>query len=441
MKKLLLFLSVLLIACAVLIACGGNSSESTDNGSEDQATAEPSQTNAETKKSAVSTMAPATETEASLTKKPDREINLDDPTITFVKEFPAPEAKTGDDLRKIVLDYMLEESAIKWKAGENFTIEFNPKVEHDFGCHLEFKKGVTYEGVPYTGMASSLEHFEQFVKDGVFKNDIYYYDDCVGNNCSTAIVVAYNRIMDFPGSGGFKPTVARYGVLMYPIELKVPEGSYFSRDLINLNGKDKIFEAYAALDAGDMLYKNIETSGHVRMVDHVEVKTSLSGKPNYAQSQVVCVEQTNAFDQQRKLSNNINSTFFVDRKYAFSTLADTEFEPVSLNIFREEAPVLKSAYITYTGKNTPEDAVQKQLIGKVESNFSLNYVRFSLTDGSGNIVKVIDKFLMNRAYTYDIRKDSYYLFDGVAPGTYTYTLRAGIARGGVDLESFQVTLP
>lgn len=430
MKKLLCVLAFIMMLTLALASCGASASE----------TNEPAQTAAETKKSVIKheDATQTTQTEApEQTKVPDHEIDINDPKLTFVQEFPAPEAKTGDDLRQIVLNKMKEESEIEWVAAEDFHTGWKPGEEGDFGVDLDYKKGTTYKGITYTDKASTLDQFQQYLKDGKFKSDSYYYRECVGNNCSTAIVVAYNEIIDFPGSGGFRPNTSRYGVLDYPIELQLPDTTpYYSEDIHKLNGQEKIFEAYAALGAGDMLYKNIDGSGHVRLVDHVELSTNFSGEVNYARSQVVCMEQTNAWDKERP---GVNSTWYVGHKYGFSTLFQTNFTPVTLCIFHEENPVLKTAYITFNGTNTPE-SVLEGFQGTVESNFVLNYVRMSLTDKDGNIVSCVNKFLRNNSYSYNIRKDQYEVFNGVPAGTYTFTLRAGIGRGGCDIEKFEVTV-
>lgn len=430
MKKLLCVLAFIMMLTLTLASCGSTVTEETT----------PDTTPSETKKSSVIKYADATKPATGTseqTKVPEHEIDIKDPKLTFVKEFPAPEAKTGDDLRQIVLNKMIEESEVEWVAAENFHTGWKPGEEGDFGVDLDYKKGTKYKGVTYTDNASTLDLFQQYLTDGKFKSDSYYYRECVGNNCSTAIVVAYNEIIDFRGTGGFKPNTSRYGILDYPIELKIPDAAtYYSEDIHRLNGQEKIYEAYAALGAGDMLYKNINGSGHVRLVDHVELSTNFSGEVNYSRSQVVCIEQTNAWEKERP---GVNSTWYVGHKYGFSTLFQTNFTPVTLCIFHEENPVLKTAYITFNGTNTPETAIDG-LQGTIESNFVLNYVRLTLTDKNGNIVSYVNKFLKNNYYSYNIRKDHYELFNGVPAGTYTFTLRAGIGRGGCDIEKFDVTI-
>lgn len=432
MKKTALLIALLLAFALVFASCSDNGDpEQTQDGA--KATEKvPDETSSG--KSPISTSSTDVVTEPVMTMRPEHEIDINDPKLTFVKEFPAPEFKTSDDLRQIVLDYMKKESEFEWTAAEDFTVTW--KEKGDFGVNLDFKKGTKYTGIIYARTSGTYEQFEEYVNNGVFKSDTYYYEEVPGNNCSTSMVAAFNQLIDFYGSGGFKPNPKRYGILDFPIELQVPETSWYSADLHNLNGQDKIFEAYAALGPGDMLYKHIDGSGHTRMVDHVELSTNFSGEVNYARSQIVCIEQTNQFDKERP---GINSTWYVGHKYGFSTLFQTGFMPVTLCIYHEENPVLKSAYITFNGNNTPE-SVLEALDGSVESNFVLNYVRLSLTDKSGNVVSFVQKNLLNQSYSYNIRKDHYPLFNGVPAGTYTFTLRAGIGRGACDIQQFEVTI-
>ena len=233
-------------------------------------------------------------TEAKETAKPV-DTNLPDAKdFAFFKVFEAP---TGD-YRQIVKDYMIKMSEYKWIAGEDFTITW--KNKGDFTVNLQFKKGQTYYGLPYSEARSSLEQFSMFCEDGgTFTHHTYYYEELVGNHCSSSMGLAYQQLIDFPYSPSLKPIGERIGVTKLIDGLKKPEGdSWISIDVITLNGRQAMFDAYAKLETGDILGKFINGTGHTRMVDKVVLSKTVAGKINYANSYVSCIEQTNQFDKQ-----------------------------------------------------------------------------------------------------------------------------------------------
>ena len=411
---------------------GGNENASTE--------ADPVQSETAAEQTKIETDASTEKKPAVLTegeKKSAHDVDISDPSLTFVKEFPAPEYKTGDDLRKIVVDNMMKQASVEWIAKEDFTITWRPGTQLDFGVNLKFKKGEKYTGIAYTANQCTLDLFEQFIDNGKFSSDTYYYNDCVGNNCSGSIFSAINEIIDFTGSVGFKVSKEREGTVSFATELKTPEKStWYSRDLFTTNGKEKIYEGYSKLGPGDILLKSISGSGHVRLVDHVNVKKAISGAINYAQSEVVCIEQTNAWDKERP---GINSTWYVGHVYSFQTLYSTEFMPLTLDIYHEEAPVLKTAYITFDGKNTPQ-GITEYLEGVVASNFPLNYITLTVKNSKGETVRNINMFLEFKSYRVGIKTKQYELINGLEPGNYTFILRAGIGRGGCEIENFDFTV-
>ena len=170
------------------------------------------------------------------------------------------------------------------------------------------------------------------------------------------------------------------------------------------------------------------------MVSKVEIFKSPTGKLMPNRSYVYCLEQTNAW-----FDGNKNSTWWIDKKYSFSTLWDTFFMPTTLCIYHEENPVITDAHLTMTGKNTP-DSIVKALKGTVESNYPMTYARITITDKDGKIVSESLKYNLTKEYKINLRSmHSDLNLSELPAGTYTYKLRAGIARGGVDIETFEFT--
>ena len=372
------------------------------------------------------------------TEAPKTQASVEAPNpldYDYFHVFKAPEGNPRD----IVYNYMYAMSQIKWVATESWTTDW--KVPQDYTVNLPYVKGKTYYGLPYSLARSSLDEFSQYVENESFTPNSHYYEEIIGNNCSSAMDLAYNQILNFPGYCQLRPSTNRTDLLKFPDGIEVPPArssnpdDWISQTVFSHNGLDAMYNGYAQLGKGDILYRMIDGSGHTRMVSKVEVTRSVAGKLVPAKSYIYCIEQTNTW-----ADNKRNSTWFVDRKYTFSECAELLFMPVTFHIFHEDNPVLEDAYIMMKGKNSPE-SVKKLLNGVVESTFPLTYVRATVTDSEGKIVGDTYKNNMHSTYKVSVRNfDSQLKISKLPAGTYTFDLRAGIARGGVTLESFQFTI-
>lgn len=352
--------------------------------------------------------------------------------FTFKKVFKAPEG----DYRKIVMDYMMQMAEIPWVAGEDFSIVW--KNAGDFKVDLSFKKGETYYGVPYSQARASLEQFAMFLRDdNSFTSPTYYYEEMVGNHCSSSIGLAYQQLIDFPFEGRLLVWEPRKDVLSFVNGLKKPnKETYYTTDVFELNGQEAVFEAYASVEAGDIINKIKEGTGHARMARSVKVVRDENGKIDPEQSIIYCIEQTNEFDKTR---TDRKTTWWIDRPYSFQKLWNTYFMPLTLNIFHIKKP-LEDAYIAFDGINTPE-TIKHTVTGCVTSNFPLAYVRATVTDSFGNTVGEIYRYKFSKQYSVDLSEAwSELNIPSLKKGQYKYALKAGIGRGGCTIETFEFTL-
>ncbi|MBQ4116833.1 MAG: hypothetical protein IJD37_05605 [Clostridia bacterium] len=424
MKRLFLVLFALLLVVA-MASCGKK-----NNGDSPETTINPLG-------NSVKTEAPKTETQA------PKETLVDpakyEPDLSKYDSYKKFEAPKGNP-RDIVYDYMYAMSQIKWVATQDWNTHW--KVQGDFGVNITYKKGKTYYGIPYSNTKCGLSVFENFVIDGKFTPNSDYYEELIGNHCSSSMGLAYQQILDFPYSGGLKENASRKGLIKIAAPLEIPPSrtpnnpdDWISETVTAHNGAEKLYEAYASLGKGDILYKQIDGSGHTRMVTKVEVNKSVAGKILPSRSFVYCIEQTNAWADSKQ-----ESTWFIDRKYSFDTLNSTNFTPYTLCIYHEENPKIYDAYIMMTGKNT-ENTIKKMLAGTIESTFPLNYVRATITDANGNIVSEAMKYDFSKNYKVTLRDMTYQLGAEKLPaGTYTFNLQAAIARGSWDIETIQFTV-
>ena len=146
------------------------------------------------------------------------------------------------------------------------------------------------------------------------------------------------------------------------------------------------------------------------------------------------IEQTNTFDTQ-DTARGRNTTWFIDRKRSFSTLYERFFCPITFTIFSSgEKP--KDAFLTYSGVNNA-DTVMNGINGEINSTFPLAYVRITVKDVNGKTVTSSLRYDFQRQYHIDLPAMGEELkLNELEKGKYTLTIRAGIARGGVDFEKF-----
>ena len=352
--------------------------------------------------------------------------------------FKAPES---DDYRKVVKDYMMKMANITWTPKETFSIKW--KGEQRFKINLTYEKGVTYHGMTYTDTKGTLDMFEQLLENGELTPNSEYYEECFGNHCSASMIMAYQQIIDFPFIGLCKPNDQRGTMLKLVNDLHQPTEfgrNYDSLDVWNANSKNDVMEAFASLNTGDIVYySNKHKSGHARMVSlPSEVVRFENGEIDPENSYVICVEQTNQFDK-TEWANGRNTTWWIDHKYSFATMYEKRFKPVTLTIY-SSGEKAKDAYLIYERNNNAK-TIKDGLKGNVTSSFPLAYVRVTVKDKEGKQVAHSIKYNLYKDYYADLADLNEGLeLDKLPKGTYTMNIRAGIARGGKDFETFEFTI-
>ena len=167
MKRMLFTLLALMLALTLFTACG-----KTDGGDESDG----------------KTTDAVTEEKADESKPEKEKQPVPDPLeYDFIHKFAAPEGNPRD----IVFNHMLEMSKVKWVATESWTTTW--KGNADFKVSLSYEKGKTYYGIPYARTNATLDEFMLFLKDGNFTPNSPYYEEIVGNHCSSSMVMAFQQ--------------------------------------------------------------------------------------------------------------------------------------------------------------------------------------------------------------------------------------------------------
>jgi len=355
-----------------------------------------------------------------------------------VAHFKAPKS---DNYRQVVMDYMMKMADYEWTPKETFSIKW--KNAGDFGVDLTYEKGKIYHGMTYSNTKGTLDEFEQFIEDGAFVHNSEYYEEIVGNHCSSSMDMAYQQILDFPYYGGICPSPIRGTMLKYTGDIQMPPKSYGKFDVSDLwiiNSKKTVMEAYAQLDMGDVLYffSKVRT-GHLRMVSKpAEVVRFENGEIDPDNSYIYTVEQTNTFDTQ-DTARGRNTTWFINRKRTFTTLYERFFAPITFTIYTS-GEKSKDSFMFYTGVNNAE-TIKNGINGNITSSFPLTYVRITVRNEDKKIVAHSFRYDLQNHYTMDLAEMGKKLdLSSLEKGTYTLTIRAGTARGGVDFEKFEFTV-
>lgn len=436
MKKTVLLFSALIFLLLLIVSCGAPNGDPNETSPSDNTT-KADETNTNNGDNVV-TETPGTKAESKApgyTDFPKKEI----PKKENYDHYHIFEAPKGDP-RDIVMDYMLKMAKIEWTPTTTWTTGW--KGNSEFKVNLTYEAGKTYYGVPYSDTRAPLCEFQRFLDGDKFTPNSPYYEELIGNHCSSSMNMAYQQIIDLSYPAGLRPTTKRLGLLRFPDGIITPPSEsstspdlWYSDSVLKVNTRDAIMEGYASLDKGDIVMKDTKNGGHTRMISKVEVSKTVAGKINPGRSYVYCVEQTNAW-----FDKNENSTWWIDKKYSFSELYDGYFMPVTLCIFHEETPNIDDAVICMEGKNTPE-SVTKMLTGTIESNFPLSYILVTVKDSTGKTVSEKFEYNLGEMYKYSLRKISYNLgIDKLPAGKYSFHLEAAIARGSVTLESFEFTV-
>lgn len=350
--------------------------------------------------------------------------------------FPAP----NGDPREVVKDYMLKMAEIEWTPSHDFVTDW--KEGGDFNIGLRYQAGTVYRGVPYSRAQGDYDEFTSFLDFSeevpVFTPNSPYYEEMVGVHCSSSINRSYQQLLDFPFSGSLRPCKARGTMLELVGDLKRPSyDEWYCGDVKALNSKNDIFEAYAKVGTGDILFKKLSTkSGHSRMVSlpAETVRDPETGLIDGENSFITTIEATNEFDQTR--NDGVNTTWWIDHKYSFEKLYSTSFIPVTLTLF-DSGVKPKDAHLFYEGENTPE-SVKGGVNGRIFSDFPIIFVRAKIENESGRTVRSALIYILKKNYSVDLGGLNAELSCGtLGSGKYRFSLECGIARGRVELENFE----
>ncbi|MBE6642124.1 MAG: hypothetical protein E7615_00540 [Ruminococcaceae bacterium] len=419
MKKLMLLL-VALLTVSLLAACGGETEKTDKTETNETVEGNPGSTDGETPSS----------------DEPIRMTDEEKAKYYKVVEFELPK----ENFRDVIVDYMRKQSDIEWVCAADFSV--SEKWAH-WGISLNFKKGQTYRGIPYADTKVSYIQFENALVNGKYTCASDKWKDVYGVQCISSIM---NSIQQFD------PTVAGTSNQMMPSydkfeakicgEYEVPKGVNRTKDIIEANGEEVMFEALKQLKKGDIIMTKNDREGtsHFRvLVEEPTIYTNNLGKVVPSRCYVKTIEQTNAFDSKR--NDGVKTTWFVDHVYSFADLLKSNYIPLTLESYSKDISEMEVPYILLDEAIKPEVLAKKTFNGAVRSNFPIRYVQLDVLDKSGVVVASLIKGDMADTRSVPLRNHFSDLFNNVKPGDYTLVVTGGIAIDSAELARVDFTLP
>ena len=313
--------------------------------------------------------------------------------------------------RQIVMDYMRESISLLWRSDKTFTYSLG-NTERDQGKSFTIVEGRLYRGLPYVYAAGTQDSFLEYAAGEPDENGIYTitgveatalnyesYGGRVGNDCSGAVTNAWSQVSTTVSASTSSGCSPYFGV--------VPVGNYLfnapinpstnrvldTKVVVETNGQQTMFEAYAMLQPADAAYHQEYPStkgNHIRMVSRVHVERNEDDTINGANSYIIMLEQTRTLT-----SNNTTTTHpvtgetiyligGVDRKYTFNTLFSEHYIPVTIKELRDPTPVEE----TWVTDSLEEPATIDNLFtGNISSNRYTDSVKITIYNEDGEIVQ------------------------------------------------------
>lgn len=340
-----------------------------------------------------------------------------------------------NDPAKYVVDYMTKMSQIEWTPDETFHLHGTYQA---WKYNLVYEKGKTYYGLPF--LVGSRGTMQQF-KGSLDENGVYIGgttdSTCIGDACYDAVYVSLIQVCP---SITFKSTEDMLPGNNTGLKAVGEWNPAFSKHdtptIIQKHSTQEMAKSYAQLKPGDVVLKHVvvQDAGHARIVvsePHIEY-TPLN-TIDIEKSYITTVEQTNLWDD----TTSVNTTWWVNRKYAFGDLISTNFVPLR-PVDYDKTP--KAAYIaTENLISADKIADAKRLNGKIFSNHYMTELEISITNSNG--IEIYNNTSYPNSKTVhldDIRfNPQLYKYDA---GEYTFTINASLATGTKTVAELTFTI-
>ena len=312
-------------------------------------------------------------------------------TWEALNEFPVvSDSTTIEEGRKMVVDFFRYCKTALWIP--DTTYEYKIKTANTESEVIQ--GGVTYGGLPYISLASgSIYRLMDYMDESTGVVDVLsagLKPTLFGNQCSFGSYWGYGRVINSADYNWTKNMTLKNGFLRlgdytYDDTLEKFSESRTTTQILEAHGKEKMFECYALLKAGDgIMYYT--TAGHVVMISgDAVVQRDASGKIDPAKSYVTVIDQTPGHNT---ATNDAGDTYAfennVDAKWTFTKLFNGNYIPFTFAEWLGTDPIeaSKTEY-SHTGESITKEQLFKS---KVTSNYGMSDIYAVVYDAKGNEV-------------------------------------------------------
>ena len=389
------------------------------------------------------------------------------PTVSvYTPDAPAaPETEPAEaeailaQRRDTVEQYMRYMSTVRWTVDENVSYSYSGKAEDT----IELYAGYIYQGIPYThgsGSAYSwlsyatgqdengvytLSGLNDAVLNGVARSGV---GNCArtGNDCADAVYWAWAQVstsISFENTIHMTPAFGCVPVGDYDWDAPVVIGSS-TVPVVEANGKQRMFEAYAQLQKGDGMVHIVNSGGgHAVMIVGVHVERNdegIDGEKSY----VTVLEQTSGNEKNKKsyydqvLGKDVYLCEIVDKQWSFDTIFGKGYLPITCQELIDPSPLPEP-----TLEDPAEElTLETMFADKITSNYRISSVTVTVSNAEGEPVqhcichakeRELFQFDLSR-FVSDAQQDL--LVGGIdlsalSPGEYTCTFDCQLSTGKV----------
>lgn len=321
------------------------------------------------------------------TTAPVTDYEVPSPMTTRIYTFE--EDPTPEQLRQTAIQAMRDLLSIQWCTDEVIAYYKTGPVSKK---RFEHKPGETYAGTLYSNASTGLFQFMEFYNQETGKfhypEPAYLLKEALGNSCADSLLWGWSSVCSSI-KGGYFPVMMVYkngylpvGGYTYNFEID-SFNQQPSRQIVELNGEDKIIECYMQVQPADSLVSN--TNNHALMVlDTAHVEYNADGTVNLEKSYINIQDQRggdgNGFYDQIIDGNVIHYSGRTSFHFTFDKLLKDHYIPVTTAEFTGAKAYEKA---TLTTDDSTCDTLDALKAATVTSNYPLAVLRVTAIDESG----------------------------------------------------------
>ena len=313
-------------------------------------------------------------------------------TWDAINAFPVVhDGMTIEEGKQLVVDFFRFCKTAVWIPDDDY--EYKIKAANE---DSELITGfVKYGGLPYISLASgSIYRLMDYMDPETHVVDIKaagLNPKLFGNQCSFGSYWGIGRVINSAAYSWTKAMTEKNGFIkvgdydmMEGVET-FTSGGYNTIKVLEDNGAEKMYEAYAGLKAGDVIVY-YTTAGHVVMISaDAVVERTADGKVDPAKSYVLVIDQTPGHaSMQNEAGDSFEYEKNVDAKWTFEKLFKGNYVPYTFAEWLGTDPIESSVTeFNYEG----ESITMTQLSGKtITSNYGMSDIYAAVYHSNGKEV-------------------------------------------------------